>query len=275
MFLEKLHQRGPGMPQSQKQVAAYFCSHLERASYQTIAQIAAATGVSETTVVRLAYALDFSSFSEMQRTIRQELLSGQAKPDMDCPQKDNDPYGYLLQHEMETLQEALRLLDREAMDRAVDLLCQADRVYTLGRRSSCAACRWFHSNAMQIRNNVFRVDDLTDFVDVTPDSVALVVCYHPYAKDTIALAKQIKELGARIILITDSHLSPATELADVVLLSGNAKHEYSFCNSITGPVAVMNVLMIGMTRKRPDYTERLRRAKRIRGNFNAATESKV
>lgn len=275
MFLEKLHQRGPGMPQSQKQVAAYFCSHLERASYQTIAQIAAATGVSETTVVRLAYALDFSSFSEMQRTIRQELLSGQAKPDMDCSQKDNDPYGYLLQHEMETLQEALRLLDREAMDRAVDLLCQADRVYTLGRRSSCAACRWFHSNAMQIRNNVFRVDDLTDFVDVTQDSVALVVCYHPYAKDTIALAQQIKELGARIILITDSHLSPVTELADVVLLSGNAKHEYSFCNSITGPVAVMNVLMIGMTRKLPDCTERLRRAKQIRGSFNAATESKV
>ena len=275
MFLEKLHQRGPGMPQSQKQVAAYFCSHLERASYQTIAQIAAATGVSETTVVRLAYALDFSSFSEMQRTIRQELLSGQAKPDTDCPQKDNDPYGYLLQHEMETLQEALRLLDREAMDRAVDLLCQADRVYTLGRRSSCAACRWFQSNAIQIRNNVFRVDDLTDFVDVTQDSVALVVCYHPYAKNTIALAQQIKELGARIILITDSHLSPATELADVVLLSGNAKHEYSFCNSITGPVAVMNVLMIGMTRKMPEHSERLRRAKRIRGNFNAATESKV
>ena len=275
MFLEKLHQRGPGMPQSQKQVAAYFCSHLERASYQTIAQIAAATGVSETTVVRLAYALDFSSFSEMQRTIRQELLSGQVKPDMDCPQKENDPYGYLLQHEMETLQEALRLLDREAMDRAVDLLCQADRVYTLGRRSSCAACRWFHSNAIQIRNNVFRVDDLTDFVDMTPDSVALVVCYHPYAKDTLALAQQIKELGARIILITDSHLSPATELADVVLLSGNAKHEYSFCNSITGPVAVMNVLMIGMTRKLPDCTERLRRAKQIRASFNAATESKV
>jgi len=272
MFLEKLHQRGPSMPQSQKQVAAYFCTHLERASYQTIAQIAAATGVSETTVVRLAYALDFPSFSEMQRTIRQELLSGTANPDLDCPQKEQDPYGYLLRHEVDSLQETLRLLDRQSMDKAVSMLCESDRVFLLGRRSSTAACLWFQSNASQIRGNIISIRDLADLVDMTEHSTALVVSYHPYAKDTIHMAKHLKERGCRIIALTDGHLSPLAQLADVLLLTGSAKSEQSFCNAITGPVAVMNVLLIGMSNKLPEAAERLRRSRDIHKQFNTVTE---
>lgn len=273
MFVEKLHQRGPGMPQSQKQVAAYFCSHLERASYQTIAQIAAATGVSETTVVRLAYAMDYSSFSEMQRDIRKELLAGQANLDEPCPQKDQDPYGYLLRHELDSLQETLRLLDRSSMDKAVDLLCQADRVYLLGRRSSAAACAWFQPNASTIRGNVSTIQDLNDLIDITDNSVALIVAYHPYAKDTLFMARQLKDNGCQLICLTDTFLSPLTELADVVLVTGSAKSEQSICNAITGPVAVMNVLLIGMARKLPDAMDRMQRSRSIRERFNAVPES--
>lgn len=273
MFVEKLHQRGPGMPQSQKQVAAYFCSHLERASYQTIAQIAAATGVSETTVVRLAYAMDYSSFSEMQRDIRKELLAGQANLDEPCPQKDQDPYGYLLRHELDSLQETLRLLDRSSMDKAVDLLCQADRVYLLGRRSSAAACAWFQPNASTIRGNVSTIQDLNDLIDITDNSVALIVAYHPYAKDTLLMARQLKDNGCQLICLTDTFLSPLTELADVVLVTGSAKSEQSICNAITGPVAVMNVLLIGMARKLPNAMDRMQRSRSIRERFNAVPES--
>jgi len=272
MFIEKLHQRGPTMPQSQKQVAAYFCSHLERASYQTIAQIAAATGVSETTVVRLAYTMDYSSFSEMQRDIRKELLTGQAWNE-DCPQKDQDPYGYLLQHELSSLQETMRLLDRDNMDKAVDMLCQADRVYLLGRRSSAAACAWFIPNASMIRDNVSSIQELNDLIDVTKNSVALVVAYHPYAKDTMVMVHHLKSIGCKVISLTDSFLSPLAELSDTVLVTGSAKSEQSFCNAITGPVAVMNVLLIGMARKLPEAKQRMRRSRVIREQFNVVPET--
>ena len=273
MFLGKLHQRAPSMPHSQRQVAAYFCSHLERASYQTIAQIAAATGVSETTVVRLAYAMEYSSFSEMQKDIRQELLTGQTVVDNTCPQKEQDFYGYLMRHEVDGLQQTMRMMDRNAIDQAVDLLCNADRVYLMGNRGSAAACAWFLPNMSMVRSNVYKVRDVSDMIDITENSVALVVAYHPYARDTVVIARQLKQHGCKLICLTDSFLSPIAEIGDVVVLTGGAKSDVSFCNAITGPVAVMNVMLIGMVRKMPKAKERIRRSKAVRAYFNAVTET--
>ena len=273
MFLDKLHQRAPGMPHSQRQVAAYFCSHLERASYQTIAQIASATGVSETTVVRLAYAMDYSSFSEMQKDIRHDLLTGQTVLDGTCPQKEQDFYGYLMRHEVDGLQQTMRMLDRNAMDQAVELLCKADRVYLMGNRSSAAACAWFLPNMSMVRPNVFQVRDVSDMIDITYKSVAVVVAYHPYARDTVVIARHLKQQGCKLICITDSFLSPIAELGDVVVLTGGAKSDVSFCNAITGPVAVMNIMLIGMVRKMPEAKERIHHSKEIRAYFNAVTET--
>ena len=159
------------------------------------------------------------------------------------------------------------------MDKAVDLLCQADRVYLLGRRSSAAACAWFQLNASTIRGNVSTIQELNDLIDITTNSVALIVAYHPYAKDTLMMGRHLKDNGCQLICLTDTFLSPLTELADVVLVTGSAKSEQSFCNAITGPVAVMNVLLIGMARKLPDAMGRMQRSRTIRERFNAVPES--
>ena len=50
----------------QKKVARYILGHLEESSYLTLTKISREAGVSETTVVRLAYAIGFESFSSMQ-----------------------------------------------------------------------------------------------------------------------------------------------------------------------------------------------------------------
>ena len=58
----------------QKKVAQYILGHLEESSYLTLTKISREAGVSETTVVRFAYAIGFESFSSMQAALQKEIL---------------------------------------------------------------------------------------------------------------------------------------------------------------------------------------------------------
>ncbi|MFR7320890.1 MAG: MurR/RpiR family transcriptional regulator [Blautia massiliensis (ex Durand et al. 2017)] len=59
----------------QKKVAEYILQHLDSFSYSTLAKLSKEISVSETTIIRLAYSLGFESFSEMQRTVQNDILS--------------------------------------------------------------------------------------------------------------------------------------------------------------------------------------------------------
>ncbi|WP_246628988.1 MurR/RpiR family transcriptional regulator [Mesobacillus maritimus] len=50
----------------QKRVAEYIKGHMDEGALHTAYQIGKKAGVSETTVIRLAYALGFSGFSDLQ-----------------------------------------------------------------------------------------------------------------------------------------------------------------------------------------------------------------
>lgn len=58
----------------QKKVAEYILQHLDSFSYSTLAKLSKEISVSETTIIRLAYSLGFESFSEMQRTVQNDIL---------------------------------------------------------------------------------------------------------------------------------------------------------------------------------------------------------
>jgi DNA-binding MurR/RpiR family transcriptional regulator len=70
---------------------------------------------------------------------------------------------------------------------------------------------------------------------VRKDDVMLVISFAPYADETIAVAKMAAERGARLIAITDSHMSPLAKLAQVVLVvQDNSTFGFRSLNSTMG-----------------------------------------
>src|SRR4051812_124430 len=63
----------------QRRVAAHVGGHGSRVAFHSSVELAEQVGVSQPSVTRLAAALGFSGFSELQRTI-QDIVLGRARP---------------------------------------------------------------------------------------------------------------------------------------------------------------------------------------------------
>jgi len=76
-LFERIKERGDSLSPKQAQLAKYLINNYKTAAFQTIAQIARESNVSEATVVRLAMFLGYSGFPEMlddlQAVVRHEL----------------------------------------------------------------------------------------------------------------------------------------------------------------------------------------------------------
>jgi DNA-binding MurR/RpiR family transcriptional regulator len=73
-FENLVKQKFNGLSAGQKKVAEYLIQNLEEAAFSTAFQIGRKVGVSETTVIRLSYALGFNGFSEMQEGFKNNYL---------------------------------------------------------------------------------------------------------------------------------------------------------------------------------------------------------
>jgi len=263
------------LSQGQKKTAQYILDNLERACYQTIAQIAKETKTSETTVIRLSYSLDFPSFSEMQKAMRDSVLGSYArmvrKTDAASSTSSN-PYTAQLEKSIGLMQDALRDLDMDEVDAAVQALVEADQVVIIGFRSSAAAAEWFYNVMSIIRPNVRLLTSNNDayniLLDVTPGAVVVSITFMRYSRDTLHFTECAKSKGARIVAITDGTWSPIAPYADRMLCSGS--HRIAGCfNSMLPSVILLDLLTYGVAGRSPDFEKRLAKLDEISGMLSA------
>ncbi|PTX61302.1 RpiR family transcriptional regulator [Melghirimyces profundicolus] len=238
----------------QKKVAEFIVSHLEETVWMKAYQIGQKAGVSETTVIRFAFALGFAGFSELQNTIRQELLAGKQ---MD---KDNDdevirPRGQtvessfqrVIQTEKSILDKLLEETNTEKVLKTVDALIRANRVYIGGFRSSFAAAYWFYYTLSQLRENVW-ITSPTHFLpehmcDLDEDSAVVVISFPRYTKEAQLMGEQAKKQKVKLISITDRPLSPIGQISDLTLIT--EENMASGFNSIASVISLMDLIITG------------------------------
>nr|WP_316046404.1 hypothetical protein [Planococcus glaciei] len=74
-LMELIREQYKGLSKSQKKVAAYVLDHPRKIALEAAQDIGDSIGVSETTVIRFCYSLDLSGYAELQKAIREQLLS--------------------------------------------------------------------------------------------------------------------------------------------------------------------------------------------------------
>lgn len=72
-LLVRLNKNYKTLSKGQKQLAAYITENYDRAAFITASKMGRIVGVSESTVVRFAYALGYDGYPELQKSL-QELI---------------------------------------------------------------------------------------------------------------------------------------------------------------------------------------------------------
>jgi len=244
---EKYDSLSPG----KKKVAEYIQKNLYTVSYCTVGEVQKATGVSETTVIRLAYSLGYDGFSDMQNDIRNFLFD---KNDTESFKSDSPTHGYLsniINKDLELINNNLKDLNLKEYDFIIEKIIESNKIFIVGNNTSYPSAIWLYQTLRLIKDNVFLAnsfDEYDQLLKVDSDSIVIGISFPRYNKQTYKFVKRAKEQGGYILAITDSKLSPIGRNSDSILLTNTNRDESGY-NSIAPVLSLLNLIIAGIRSK--------------------------
>lgn len=271
-ILESITAQYHSLTRSGKKLADYIFAHTGEAQYFSISTLAENSGVSEASITRFCHGLGLAGYNDFKLAL--------TKTDhvTDMGELSDSPQGIASEDSLNTifqkihkasvlsLNETLELLNEDAINKAVDLLVQADRVFCFGNggsmvmameawaRFSTATSRFVHvsDSHMQIMNTAL----------ATSRDVLLVFSYSGSTKDMEDTLQIAREHGVSIILVTHYPNSRAAQFADVVLLCGynEGPLQSGSIPAKVGQLLLIDCLFYGFCRRNPEASAAARSA---------------
>ncbi|MGE5704477.1 MAG: MurR/RpiR family transcriptional regulator [Clostridia bacterium] len=227
---ERIRKTYDQLTSQQKLVAKFILDEPKQVALHRAKVIGEITGTSETTVIRLCYALHYSGFSELQNEIRQSLLFPATRENpiqtyhdtTDQLRDEDDIVAITMEQDLAFIQNTLNGLDHRLLDKAIEKIIQAKKIVVVGGRTTYAPAYWlsFALNIVKGNTHLYRgqVDDANHLISEANKSWLVIVLSFPrYLQDTIFFAQAAKDKGATIVAITDDDLAPIGPYADVLI----------------------------------------------------------
>lgn len=246
------------MSKGQKQIAQYILENYDKAAFITASKMGSLVGVSESTVVRFAYALGYDGYPALQRSlqelIRNKLTSVQ-RIQLTEDIQEGDVLKTVLKADMHNIRATIENVDEQAFNKVVTGLLSAKRVYVLGQRSSTPLAEFFGYYLNFVLDNVRIVttgtgDIFEQMIRIEDGDVCIGISFPRYSTRTVEGMKFAKGKGARVFAITDGLISPLAECAEEVLIARSDMA--SFADSLVAPLSLINAIIVALSIRRKD-----------------------
>jgi len=265
------------LTQSQKRIAEAIVEDPEFVAFATVDKMAARLGVSPSTVVRFAYRIGLNGYQDLQDRVRvlvrsqmrSNVLPSDGELDLTSHLGDG-VYAQSFEHDLENLRRTIIGLAKEDLDRAVDILVKARRVYVVGGTTSHSVAYYTALALDRMRGDIhLLVGDAasaSQLLSMTADDALLVFTFPPYASGSLRVTNWARLQGATVIGVTDTPISPVGQRVDVViptLASG-----LSTQNSFVAAMGVVNALLNGVVASSPEAMDRYGRIMELLDNWD-------
>lgn len=237
----------PSLAPAEQKVADYVLEGMHRVIYQSVTQLADHSGVGESTVIRFCQAVGFRGYQELKLVLARDM--GEAAGNVHESLKPEDDLGTIAQkvsyNNIQTIQDTLKVLEMEQLDRAIQAIVRARRVEFYGVGSSGFTACDAKYKFMRIG---ISCDALTDAhlqamsaSLLTESDVAVGISHTGSTKDVVDSVQRAKNAGATVICITDYARSPITQAADISLLTASRETPLG-SGAIRSKIAQLHVL---------------------------------
>jgi len=229
-FITKIKSCYNQLTKAEKKVADFILANPKDVLFMSITDLAEACEVGDTSVFRFCKTMDLKGYQEFKMVL--SLSINDAQKDLDQYTGNNismdDSFADLAKKVLNTninaLMETYSLLKEEDVDRAINMLHEARKIYFFGVGASMLTAMKAMNKFMRIENKVFCLQDshmqAMAASTLSSEDVAVLFSYSGATKDTIHVAQQAKNAGANIICVTRFIKSPLSSYADITLLSG-------------------------------------------------------
>ncbi|WP_214108696.1 MurR/RpiR family transcriptional regulator [Acrocarpospora catenulata] len=206
---------------AQRRIAQTLVEHSGDVPYLSASEVATMANVSQPSVTRLAVAVGYTGYAEFRQALIEMLALSPSGSELEEPNE----YQRAVNSETENLRAlGARLVDRTAIRKAGADIMASPVAVALGHRSAAHLAGYFGHYAAKVHSDVRVItaagsamtDALLAARDVGAETlVAFLVSRYPV--DTVQGLAYARELGFRLILLTDSDVAPGNEWADVLL----------------------------------------------------------
>lgn len=276
-----------GMPKfskGQRLIASYVLDHYEKAAYMTASRLGALVGVSESTVVRFANELGFEGYPEFQRSlqelIRNMLTSVQRIEVTNDLIGNGDMLEKVLLSDAEKIKHTIESIDRSAFDTAIEKIVSAKHIYIMGVRSSSTLAGFLNYNLRMAFDNIRLVrttsgsEMFEQIMHLTAEDTMIAISFPRYSKRIINAVEYAKEVGANVIALTDSRMSPIASLADQLLTAESDM--VSYVDSLVAPLSIINAMIVAVSRKKQElFSEQLKKLEAIWDEYDVYDKDNV
>ena len=253
-ILSVLEAKASGFSKGQRKIAAYITEYYDKAAFMTASRLGKAVGISESTVVRFAVELGYDGYPSMQKAMQEMVLNrltsvqriGVANDRIG----DQDVLSMVLQADADKLRQTNDTVDRDAFQAAVNAILGARRIYLLGVRSASVLVNFlgYYLNYMFDNVHVITASGTSEIfeklVNVSQEDVVIAFSFPRYSVSTVKGVQYCHSVGAKVIGITNSNLSPLGQVSDYVLV---AKSDMvSLVDSLVAPLSVVNALIVAL-----------------------------
>ena len=223
LFTSKVSAAYGKLTHSQKVVANYVDENYEDIAFSTLEELAEKIGVSTTTVIRFARALDYSGFSEMQDSIKKEIQTKGSLPDRlerAVVSSGNDLLEEAFSTDIKNIQLTLAGLHADDLEKAIEMISGANKIYVLGMRSSFSLAHYMVSRLGEIKRNVHFIQTTgliypEEIVNAESGDVCIAYIFPRYSRIGINILAWMRSHGVKVVLFTSNNDLPVKAYGDV------------------------------------------------------------
>ncbi|MGE5560690.1 MAG: MurR/RpiR family transcriptional regulator [Chloroflexota bacterium] len=270
-LLGRIDQHLPELSRGQRKVAQFIRDNYQKIAFLPAAKVGEMAGVSESTVIRLASALGYDGYVGLQE-VAQHALRGEA-PLLKLEQsaasiaKGESVLARVVELDRENLRRIISSVGEADLQRAVDMILRAERIYVIGLKNSSPLAFFL---GLGLNSMLEKVTILMSGSGDLPEQLATIkqgdcaICigFPRYCRETVYALKYAQGRGAATIAITDGPTSPLAQWADLAF--GVPAESLFYVNSYVAPMSLVNAILAAVSlRDRDRLVERLRQIERI------------
>ena len=239
------------LSKGQKKVAEFIINDYDKAAFMTAARLGEVVGISESTVVRFANTLGYIGYKDLQKSlqelIKNKLTTVQRLSMVNSFSNDESVLRKVMEKDMDNIEKTINEMDYENFEKSIELILNSEKVYIIGMRSSNFLAGYLGFYLSFLLKNIKVVtsgpnDVFEQLLNANDKDLIIGISYPRYSKRTLEALDYCKEKGCKIISITDSLISPASNYSDLSLVASSDM--LSFVDSLVAPMSLINALIV-------------------------------
>lgn len=216
-----IQSRYTSLSAKERQIADFILAHPDEAVHPSIEELSQRIGTSESTMVRFAKKLGYSGYQRFRIALAQETIPPAQQLFEAEVKKGDDVAALVFEQARSNLEQTYALLDKKTITKASTLIAQSNALYLMGLGGSNIIAQDAYHKLIRTGLNCHWASDfhiqLMEASQAQEGDVALIISHTGSGWDTLALAEELKERGAHLIVLTSNQRSPLAKAADLVL----------------------------------------------------------